>query len=426
MQPVKLSSISNASTTSAADSKTVTKKNPVIKAAATQLSDGTTANSVTLAAVVSVISHRADVVDHNRSNHEGSTQQHSTLPTTTDPTITNTTTNPSSTLSDRRVQIRRDEMPGDTTISERFNEAVVVTSNKRTAETVETSNRFHKRQRINIEHDDLDVDDWNDPLMASEYVEDIFDYLHTLESKALPDSEYLTWQPNLQPRMRSILVDWIIEIHLRFRLNPETLFLSINLMDRFLSIEQVDLQKLQLLAVSSLFIASKYEEVHSLSVRSCSAVTDGGCSEEEIIVAEKEIIRVLEFNVAYANPMNFLRRISKADDYDIENRTMGKYLLEITIADHRFIGMLPSLCSAAAMNLARKISNSGDWNNNLIYYSGGYTESDLEEVCNMIIEYLISPIVHTEFFRKYASRRFLRVSIIARRWAKSLVRENLE
>ncbi|KAG0688135.1 G2/mitotic-specific cyclin [Pichia californica] len=282
-----------------------------------------------------------------------------------------------------------------------------------------------KRVRVDYDYswEDLDSGDFDDPLMVSEYVNDIFEYLHELELKTLPDPNYLQMQRNLRPKMRSILVDWMVEVHLKFKLLPETLYLSINIMDRFLSKELVQVDRLQLLATGSLFIAAKYEEVYSPSIKNYAYVTDGAFTEDEILGAERFILEILNFNMSYPNPMNFLRRISKADDYDVNTRTIGKYLLEITVIDHKFIGYLPSLCSAASMFISRKMIGKNDWNGNLIHYSGGYKNNDLQEVCLMIMDYLVSPIIHEEFFKKYASRKFMKVSILARQWAKKVTRE---
>lgn len=296
---------------------------------------------------------------------------------------------------------------------------------KRQAPEPEQEPASTKKMKVEPEcsWEDLDAEDADDPLMVSEYVQEIFDYLHELELKALPDPNYLEWQRNLRPKMRSILVDWMVEVHLKFRLLPETLYLSINIMDRFMSREMVQVDRLQLLATGSLFIAAKYEEVYSPSVKNYAYVTDGGFTEDEILQAERFILEILNFDMSYPNPMNFLRRISKADDYDVQARTIGKYLLEITAIDYKFIGYLPSLCAASAMYISRKMLGKFDWNGNLIHYSGGYRESDMRETCEMMIDYLVGPIVHEEFFKKYASRRFMKVSILARQWAKKLVRQ---
>ncbi|SCV04332.1 LAME_0H17612g1_1 [Lachancea meyersii CBS 8951] len=270
------------------------------------------------------------------------------------------------------------------------------------------------------EWEDLDSEDANDPFMVSEYVTDIFEYLHKLEIMTLPNRHDLYKHSNIRQN-RDILVNWMVKIHNKFGLLPETLYLSLNIMDRFLCKELVQLEKLQLVGTACLFIASKYEEVYSPSVKHFAYETDGACDEDEIREGEKFILKTLEFNLNYPNPMNFLRRISKADDYDIQSRTLAKYLLEISIVDFRFIGILPSLCAATAMFLSRKMLGKGKWDGNLIHYSGGYTREELAPVCNMVMDYLVQPVVHDEFFKKYASRKFMKASVISRQWAKKVV-----
>ena len=271
------------------------------------------------------------------------------------------------------------------------------------------SSKYKKSRKTEYEWQDFDEEDFDDPLMVSEYVNEIFPYLYLLEKKMLPDLAYLLKQTQLKPRMRSILVDWLVEMHQRFRLLPETLFLAINIMDRFMSVEVVQIDKLQLLATSSLFIAAKYEEVFSPSVKNYAYFTDGSYTEDEILEAEKYILTVLNFDMNFPNPMNFLRRISKADDYDLQLRTLAKYLLEVTIVDHKFIGVLPSLCSAAAMYIARRILRKDPvWNGNLIHFSGGYHVEDMKECVQLLFNYLLAPIEHDEFFKKYSSRKFMK------------------
>lgn len=275
------------------------------------------------------------------------------------------------------------------------------------------------------EWEDLDEEDINDPFMVSEYVTDIFEYLHRLEMMTLPNRHELFKHANIQQN-RDILVNWMVKIHNKFGLLPETLYLALNIMDRFLCKELVQLEKLQLVGTACLFIASKYEEVYSPSVKHFAYETDGACDEEEIKEGEKFILKTLEFNLNYPNPMNFLRRISKADDYDIQSRTLAKYLLEISIVDFKFIGILPSLCAAASMFLSRKMLGKGQWDGNLIHYSGGYTKDELAPVCNMVMEYLVQPVVHDELFKKYASRRFMKASVISRQWAKKVMSHNYD
>lgn len=208
---------------------------------------------------------------------------------------------------------------------------------------------------------DLDAEDVDDPLMVSEYVNEIFDYLREIESEAMANANYMDNQPDLEWKMRGILVDWLLEVHTRFRLLPETLFLAVNIIDRFLSTKIVQLDRLQLVGVTAMFIASKYEEVLSPHVQNFRHVADDGFTEEEILSAERFVLQALNYDLRYPNPMNFLRRISKADNYDVQTRTVGKYLIEISCLDHRFLEYPSSHVAAAAMYLARLVLDSGDW-----------------------------------------------------------------
>lgn len=254
---------------------------------------------------------------------------------------------------------------------------------------------------------DLDTEDLDDPLMAAEYVVEIFDYLRDLEMTTLPNPQYIEHQPDLEWKMRGILVDWLIEVHTRFRLLPETLFLAVNIIDRFLSAEVVALDRLQLVGVTAMFIASKYEEVLSPHVANFSHVADETFSDKEILDAERHVLATLEYNMSFPNPMNFLRRISKADNYDIQTRTLGKYLMEISLLDHRFMTYPQSHIAAAAMYLARLILERGPWDATLAHYAG-YTEKEIDPVFRLMIDYLHRPVSHEAFFKKYASKKFLK------------------
>ncbi|CAD6503813.1 BgTH12-05558 [Blumeria graminis f. sp. triticale] len=265
--------------------------------------------------------------------------------------------------------------------------------------------------------EDLDQEDVDDPLMVAEYVVEIFEYLRKLEINTQPNAQYMDYQEDLEWKMRGILVDWLIEVHTRFHLLPETLFLAVNIIDRFLSSKAVQLDRLQLVGVTAMFIASKYEEVLSPHVANFRHVADDGFTEAEILSAERYVLTALNYDLSYPNPMNFLRRISKADDYDIQTRTLAKYLMEISLLDHRFMHYLPSRIAAASMYMARMILGRGDWTPTLSHYAG-YGEVEVHPVFLLMVDYLARPVTHEAFFKKYASKRFLKASILTRQWAK--------
>jgi hypothetical protein len=156
-------------------------------------------------------------------------------------------------------------------------------------------------------------------------------------------------------------MDWLVQVHNRFGLLPETLFLTVNYIDRFLSQKIVSIGKLQLVGATAILVASKYEEINCPSLGEIVYMVDNGYTADEVLKAERFMLSMLSFELGWPGPMSFLRRVSKADDYDLETRTLAKYFLELTIMDERFVASPPSFLAAGAHCLSRLILKKGDW-----------------------------------------------------------------
>ncbi|KIN05064.1 hypothetical protein OIDMADRAFT_101886 [Oidiodendron maius Zn] len=257
--------------------------------------------------------------------------------------------------------------------------------------------------------EEIDDEAW-DTSMVAEYGDEIFAYMRELEIKMLPNAHYMDNQAEIQWSMRSVLMDWLIQVHHRFSLLPETLFLCVNYIDRFLSSKIVSLGKLQLVGATAIFVAAKYEEINCPSVGEIVYMVDGGYTVDEILKAERFMLNMLQFELGWPGPMSFLRRISKADDYDLETRTLAKYFLEVTIMDERFVGIPPSYIAAGAHCLSRIMLKKGDWSPAHVYYSG-YTWTQLRPLVSMILECCQSPQKHHgAVYEKYTDRRYKRAS----------------
>lgn len=208
--------------------------------------------------------------------------------------------------------------------------------------------------------DEIEEEAW-DVSMVAEYGDEIFTYMRDLETEMLPNAHYMDDQTEIQWSMRSVLMDWIVQVHARFCLLPETLFLAVNYIDRFLSVKVVSLGKLQLVGATALLIAAKYEEINCPSIQEIVFMVDSGYSADEVLKAERFMLSMLHYELGWPGPMSFLRRISKADDYDLETRTLAKYFLEITIMDERFVSSPPSYLAAGAHCISRMFLDKGDW-----------------------------------------------------------------
>jgi hypothetical protein len=258
--------------------------------------------------------------------------------------------------------------------------------------------------------EDVEDEQW-DTSMVAEYGDEIFDYMRDLEARMVPNSRYMDQQTEIQWSMRAVLMDWVIQVHQRFNLLPETLFLTVNYIDRFLSCKIVSLGKLQLVGATAIFVAAKYEEVQCPTISEIIYMVDGGYSSDELLKAERFMLSMLQFELGWPGPMSFLRRISKADDYDLETRTLAKYFLEVTIMDERFVGCTPSFLAAGAHCMARLMIHDDEWSKAHVYYSN-YTWSQLRQLLLAILECCEDPHKHhSAVYDKYTDKRYKRASL---------------
>lgn len=282
---------------------------------------------------------------------------------------------------------------------------------------------------------DLDTDEKSDICMVVEYTNEIFSHLYKREKETTPTHNYLLDTQSayyLRPSMRAILIDWLVEVHEKFQCYPETLFLTINLMDRFLSKNKVTLSKLQLLAVTSLFIAAKFEEVNLPKLSDYAYITDGAASKNDIKNAEMFMLTSLEFNIGWPNPMNFLRRISKADRYDFQTRSIAKFLLEFIMCCHKFVDIKPSVTSAMAMFVAKKITEKDQtkpiWDETFKHYSGGIdplNDLEFQSNCKKLIKEIANPTTKLDsLVLKFKKPRYGAIYFKVSQWCNNQVENN--
>jgi len=164
--------------------------------------------------------------------------------------------------------------------------------------------------------------------------------------------------------MRAELITWLMRVHGSAAGLVETLFLSVNYLDRFLSRRAgVHPDKLQLVGATAMLLAAKYVEGNAtcLTVKTMAAMCGGAYSANEIVLAERIMMTALQHKLGWPGPMDFLHRTSKADGHDLRIRTLAQYFLEVAVMDERFIGCVPSFTAAGAYCLARIMLRRGDW-----------------------------------------------------------------
>lgn len=187
--------------------------------------------------------------------------------------------------------------------------------------------------------------------------------------------------------MRAILVDWLVDVHIKFKLLPETLFLTINLVDRYLEKAPVSRQKLQLVGVGAMLIAAKYEEIYPPEVKEFEYVTDRAYSKPEILDMEGKILNALNFNLTIPSSLRFLERFALVAGLDEKMLNMTKYLLELSLVEYKMLKYSPSTLACSAIYLINKIHKKDGWSSVMVSQSK-YSETQLrpcaKELCILL------------------------------------------
>lgn len=258
-----------------------------------------------------------------------------------------------------------------------------------------------------------------DPQLASEYTQDIYAMLSGEEKARMPRHDYMDLQPDLNAKMRAILVDWLVEVAMKYKLKSETLFAAVNIVDRYLEKRQVPRKKLQLVGVTGMLIAAKFEEIYPPEIRDFVYITDKAYTKEEVLVMEVSMLTTLEFTVCCPTVVPFFERYQRVNNSSEKQRHLVQYFLELTLPDIKMLRFAPSHLAAAATLLSNKLlekhappgnrafgvnslEQQSNWSPAMIKATG-YTElmvkNCAKEMCGLVESAESSPLqaVHKKF-----------------------------
>ncbi|CAM9794494.1 unnamed protein product, partial [Heterosigma akashiwo] len=230
--------------------------------------------------------------------------------------------------------------------------------------------------------DDIDKEDKQESLCNPDYIESFFQYLRIKEEEWQPTEYIGTIQTDMKPNMRSILVDWLVEVVDEYKLSQKTMYLGINLIDRSLSLFPVPRTKLQLLGCSAMLLAAKFEEIYAPSIDDFVYISDNTYTKEQILNYEQKITQYLNFQLNGVTPYHYLRRFMQASQSGPKEESYVHYILELMMQDYQFVKYPASMQAAACIHLARQTlykDYSTHWTSQLEFYTG-YTSKKLGDI----------------------------------------------
>ncbi|KAH7980031.1 hypothetical protein HPB49_012787 [Dermacentor silvarum] len=263
---------------------------------------------------------------------------------------------------------------------------------------------------------DILAGDLQAPQMCAHYAQEMFDCMTYLESKWPVQPKFLRLQTALTPEMRAILINRMMMVHQRFQMLQETLFLAVSLTDKFLQGQSVSRSTLQLLGVSAIFVAGKFEAMMPPALGDMIYVTVGAYQSKDVLRMEQQILRTLDWFLGQPLRLYHPRRNSKAAQAEIAEHNLAKLVLVLCLLDYPKAWVRPSEQATAAVGLSLSLFDREDQHRRgaLMSNFGRYTEEALQPTIKCMAGLLLDPPKSTlkAPFEKYKRRRLEGVSTV--------------
>lgn len=224
-------------------------------------------------------------------------------------------------------------------------------------------------------------------LEVCDYVDDIYQYYWVMEGQNPSLKNYLETQKDITPQMRGVLINWLIEVHHKFELMEETLFLTVTLLDRYLSLENIKKNEMQLVGLTALLLASKYEDFWHPRVTDLISISAESYTRDQMLKMEKTILKKLKFRLNEPTLYVFMLRFLKAAQSDMKFERLAFYLIELCLVEHEALNYKPSMLCASAIYVARcTMQLTPRWTPLLAKHSR-YEESQIRGCAEMILKF---------------------------------------
>ncbi|XP_048371820.1 G1/S-specific cyclin-E1 [Sphaerodactylus townsendi] len=232
------------------------------------------------------------------------------------------------------------------------------------------------------------------PVLGWATGDDVWKNMVNKEQTYVSDKRYMQRHPLLQPKMRVILLDWLMEVCEVYKLHRETFYLAQDFFDRFMATQHnVVKTLLQLIGISSLFIAAKLEEIYPPKLHQFAYVTDGACTEDEILSMELIVMKALKWNLSPMTVVSWLNiYMQVAYPSDISEMLLPQYpktifvqiaeLLDLCILDIGCLGYTYGILAASALYHFSSCE--------LMQRVSGYKLCDIEECVKWMVPFALA------------------------------------
>ena len=265
------------------------------------------------------------------------------------------------------------------------------------------------------------------PQIPKDYLNIIYHNLLSEEDRGTipnPDYQKIISQKEINEHMRSILIDWLIDVHYKFGFTDETLYMTVLIIDRYISYKPIQKAKFQLLGITALLLSCKHEEIVLPKIEDFIYITDNAYKKTDVFDMENDILDVLNFSLLFPSPIKFYEYLALKFNFDKKKILTGKYLMESFMVDLKYVKYRASVIAAACVYIVMKYYKMENYkdvynkkyynlNENDINNKNFRTEVNVKD-CAKDICIFVDNINKSNFFsckNKYASDKNEKVSL---------------
>ena len=255
----------------------------------------------------------------------------------------------------------------------------------------------------------------NDEEYTDEILENLINEEKIVNIEINPN--YFEFQHEINQKMRSILIDWLLDVHHKFNFKQETFYTTIYIIDTFLSKKIIQRKSFQLLGVTSLLISSKFNEIYIRKMNDYALITDGAYTIDDIKKMEEEITKTLNFNFLFPSSLSFFEIISKkiGISEDLNKNKFCEFLMQSFLIDYKSLYYSYSTIAFASCYIVMKFYKLKNYhichNNKFFSVKNNIYDNDIsvikecaKNICGVINELINSNLQSS--FQKYSIYNF--------------------
>ncbi|KZT56435.1 hypothetical protein CALCODRAFT_435749 [Calocera cornea HHB12733] len=251
-------------------------------------------------------------------------------------------------------------------------------------------------------------------LQEEEYAEEVLQYWREREGVTRPEVANMDQQPELRWEMRPCLIDFLIEVHLMNRMRPETLYLAINIIDRYVSKRVVLKKHYQLVGCAALWIAAKYEDEKSRipTLADLAEICRNTYEQTAFVQMERHVLATVGWDIGHPTAEGWMRVMCSGESYEAaRTQHVARFLMELTVFKKEFVHLVPSQIAHGSLCLAKYILGESRLSRNEDTAESREVSEALDAVCSKGVHCLSETVV-----KKYQPHYYSGASRLVTEW----------